>query len=83
MSRCPNCNYTLVLLEHRRKYKCPKCSGLYTQREIETKEFVKFASQIISGGFFGWNDVPDYVKKSVKYINERLEENKLEKELGG
>ena len=36
---CPNCNYLLVLLEHRRKYKCPKCSKLFKQREIEDGEF--------------------------------------------
>ena len=39
MSRCPNCNYELVLLEHRRKYKCAKCSKLFSHIEIETKEF--------------------------------------------
>lgn len=39
MPRCPNCNYALVLLEHRRKYKCAKCSGLFSQREIDDKEF--------------------------------------------
>lgn len=54
--------------------------GIY---EIKTKDFVEFASHIIAGGFFGWNDVPDYVKQSVKYINNRLKENKLEKEVGG
>ena len=40
MPRCPNCFYALVLLEHRRKYKCAKCSGLFKKREIEDKEFV-------------------------------------------
>lgn len=40
MPRCPNCFYSLVLLEHRRKYKCPKCSGLFPQKLIEDKEFV-------------------------------------------
>ncbi len=40
--RCPNCNYTLVLLPKRAKYKCPKCSRLYTQKEIELKDFVDF-----------------------------------------
>jgi DNA-directed RNA polymerase subunit RPC12/RpoP len=39
MPKCPNCFYTLVLLEHRRKYKCAKCSSLFQQREIEDKEF--------------------------------------------
>ena len=39
MPRCPNCNYLLVLLEHRRKYKCAKCSKLFSQREIDDAEF--------------------------------------------
>ena len=39
MSKCPNCFYELVLLEHRRKYKCAKCSRLFPQVEIESKEF--------------------------------------------
>ena len=34
MSKCPNCSYTLVLLEYRRKYKCPKCGKLFPQQEI-------------------------------------------------
>jgi hypothetical protein len=42
MPRCPNCNYSLVLLEHRQKYKCPKCSKLFSQKQIETLEFQKF-----------------------------------------
>lgn len=40
MPRCPNCNYSLVLFEHRRKYKCAKCGRLFPQQEIENKEFV-------------------------------------------
>ena len=39
LPRCPNCNYELVLLEKRRKYKCPKCGKLFPQREIEDAEF--------------------------------------------
>ncbi len=42
MAKCINCNYTLVLLEHRRKYKCAKCGKLFPQGEIENKEFVKW-----------------------------------------
>ena len=42
MPRCPHCNYALVLLEQRRKYKCPKCSRLHSQKEIDDKEFVEF-----------------------------------------
>ena len=39
LPRCPNCNYELVLLEKRRKYKCAKCSKLFPQREIKDAEF--------------------------------------------
>lgn len=39
MPRCPNCNYLLVLLEHRRKYKCAKCGKLFPQKEIDNAEF--------------------------------------------
>jgi len=53
--------------------------GIY---EIDTKYFVEFASHIIVGGFFGWNDVPEYVKASVKYINDRLKTGQLEKSVG-
>ena len=37
--RCPNCNYILVLLSNRRKYKCSKCSRLFPQGEIDAREF--------------------------------------------
>lgn len=40
--RCPNCNFTLVLLEKRIKYKCPKCSKLYSKLEIDAKNFRKY-----------------------------------------
>jgi len=42
MTRCPNCSYLLVFLERKRKYKCARCSRLYSQSEIkkvETKQF--------------------------------------------
>ena len=39
MTKCPNCNYTLVLLEYRQKYKCAKCGRLFFQKEIDAKEF--------------------------------------------
>ncbi len=45
MLTCPNCNYSLVLLEHRRKYKCAKCSRLFPRIEIDTQEFQKFNKQ--------------------------------------
>ena len=41
MPRCPNCNYELVLIPRRRKYKCPKCGKSFSQKEIELKEFHK------------------------------------------
>ena len=41
MPRCPNCNYLLVLLEHRRKYKCAKCGKLFPQKEIDDAEYLK------------------------------------------
>jgi len=42
MPKCPNCFYELVLLEHRKKYKCAKCSKLFFQTKIDADEFVKF-----------------------------------------
>lgn len=39
MPRCPKCNYILVLLEKRRKYKCAKCGNLYFKKIIEDAEF--------------------------------------------
>ncbi|MFH1592199.1 MAG: hypothetical protein ABIB47_02430 [Candidatus Woesearchaeota archaeon] len=36
---CPNCNYVLVLLERRLKYKCALCSKLYPKKEIENRNF--------------------------------------------
>ena len=39
MSKCPNCFYELVLLGRRRKYKCAKCGKLFSQKEIDLKEF--------------------------------------------
>jgi len=37
--RCLNCNYLLVLLERRRKFKCAKCGRLFLQKSIEDKSF--------------------------------------------
>jgi len=37
--RCPNCNYMLVLLETRRKFKCAKCGKLFPQKDIEAESF--------------------------------------------
>ncbi len=36
---CPNCNYHLVFLPNRRKYKCSVCSNLFFQKEAESKAF--------------------------------------------
>ena len=47
MPRCPNpkCNYPLVFLEARGKYKCPLCGKLYIQKEIDSGEFLKYNEQ--------------------------------------
>ncbi len=39
MPKCFNCNYELVLLSSRPKYKCAICSKLYPKKEVEAKEF--------------------------------------------
>ncbi|MBI2106561.1 hypothetical protein HYT57_01120 [Candidatus Woesearchaeota archaeon] len=39
MARCIKCNYLLVLLPKRNKYKCPRCSSLFPEKEIDNKEF--------------------------------------------
>ena len=72
MPRCPNCNYLLVLLEHRRKYKCAKCSKLFSQREIDDAEFR------------GWNkkrrkEEKENVEKELQEII-KVESKKLTKE---
>ncbi len=42
MPRCLHCFYILILLERRRKYKCAKCSRLWSQKLIENREFRKW-----------------------------------------
>jgi hypothetical protein len=42
MHRCLKCNYQLVFLEKRHKYKCAKCSSLFTEEEIKLEEFKKY-----------------------------------------
>lgn len=42
MSRCLNCNYELTFLKRRHKYKCAKCSMLFTEEEIKLEEFKKY-----------------------------------------
>jgi len=39
MSQCPNCNYKLVFLEKRLRYKCAKCSRVFLQKFIENNDF--------------------------------------------
>jgi ribosomal protein S27AE len=41
-SRCPECNYALVLLERRHRYKCAKCGRLFSKQEIGLKEFKEY-----------------------------------------
>jgi len=72
MSRCPNCNYELVLLQHRRKYKCAKCGKLFAQKEIETKEFQE------------WNkrqreEEKERIKKELRQSKEKPKLSKEEK----
>ena len=60
--QCPDCNYSLVLLTNRGKYKCSLCSKLFPQMEIEHKDFRE------------WNkrqkevDFEDYKKERQKEI---------------
>ena len=64
---CPNCFYPLTLLEHRRKYKCAKCSQLFLKDEIESKEFRK------------WNKeqrMKDRKKEGRRYRKEYIKKNK-------
>jgi hypothetical protein len=42
MAKCPNCNYTLALLERRHKYRCAKCGRLFSKQEIGLKEFKEY-----------------------------------------
>lgn len=42
MPRCPNCSYVLVLLSHRRRYKCAKCSSLFSEKFIDDRNFRNF-----------------------------------------
>jgi hypothetical protein len=37
--KCPKCNYGLVFLSSRMKYKCSLCSKLYLKKESENKTF--------------------------------------------
>ena len=40
--RCQLCSYKLVLLPIRRKYKCAKCSRLFSQKQVEVEAFRKW-----------------------------------------
>ena len=42
MPRCPKCQYVLVLLEKRRRYRCAKCGSLCLHKLIDDKEFGKW-----------------------------------------
>ena len=42
MARCIKCGYLLVLLSKRAKYKCSKCSKLWSKIYIDNKEFRTF-----------------------------------------
>ena len=36
---CSKCNYLLVLIERRGKFKCAKCGKLFPQKEVEAESF--------------------------------------------
>ncbi len=42
MSRCLKCNYELTFLKRRHRYRCAKCSSLFTEEEIKLEEFKKY-----------------------------------------
>ena len=70
MPRCPNCAYILVLLEHRGKYKCAKCSKLFLQKEIDDKEFREWNKQQKG------KDEEDY-KRQLKLRRKSLKPRKI------
>ncbi len=72
MSRCLNCNYKLVLLERRHKFKCPKCSSLFTEEEIKLEEFCKRNKKIR-------NEEKEEIEKELQKII-RVENKKLTEE---
>tara|TARA_Y100000034_G_scaffold130663_1_gene189626 strand:+ start:709 stop:1263 length:555 start_codon:yes stop_codon:yes gene_type:complete len=39
---CQNCNYDLVLIARRRKFKCAKCSRLFLQKRTEFQNFQRW-----------------------------------------
>jgi len=82
MPRCANCNYELVLLEYRRKYKCAKCGRLFLQSEIDTKDFreqnKKEREQ--SRKQYKKETSDDYnARKAIPKIIEQLKNPKIEK----
>ncbi len=42
MSRCLNCHYELAFLEKWHKFKCAKCSSIFTEAEIKLEEFKEY-----------------------------------------
>lgn len=42
MSSCPNCQFNLVLLSSRSRYRCSLCFRIYSQKSIESIEFRKW-----------------------------------------
>lgn len=43
--RCPKCNYPLTYLERRYKFKCSKCSSLFSEKQIALKEHWKILNK--------------------------------------
>lgn len=81
MSRCLKCNYELTFLEKRHKYKCAKCSSLFTEEEIKLVEFKKYnRSERTMGKVEVENEVQALIKKNYKKLTEK-EKKERSKEL--
>lgn len=66
--RCPNCEYVLVLLEGRRKFKCAKCGKLFPQKLVEDEHFKK------------WNKKQREIERHNQQVEKNLkEQEKLDK----
>ena len=80
MPRCPNCSYTLVLLEKRRKYKCSKCGKLFLRKEVESKDFRiynKFQKQKDTEEFDRQSKLRRKSLKPRKVIDPKIKQKKI------
>jgi len=68
MPQCPNCNYKLVFLEKKLRYKCAKCGRIFLQNFIENKDFRQ------------WNKFQrDLEKHNLELEIKQIEEENLKK----